>query len=443
MTENIKQDINFLEYPMWMQNERFAPDVVKWTDQEGYVFSCTSGTPTKVDMIFLYFLLLECQKQNWFNELSFSRYQILKSCGITPSKKKYQRLEESLEKWKFTGIKFSGKFYNGVEYETLSFGIINDWNIQKDDKKIRIELNKFWIQKIQRSEFFKYISFNQMKQLRSPLALRLYEILTKTFYTRDTWEVGVLKLAAKIPMTEKYFSDIVKKIIPATKRISDKTELNIKVQVVKQGRGKGKFIFTRKLDQKIKEKSRQKLIPTDFIGQPEPPREDFLIPQEIMEQIPEQWRQDAQGMALEIIQKSGVDDLVDCIQFVNDNITEGKQLKSGYGAYLRWAYENGQQARATRNADRKAKDQAKKTIQAQNDAAIKTQAKLDAKRAEQERAGKETQDSIKALFAEQLVALDVFIDGQNLTKVARQRFNKGSRTMLRREYLEDYIKALK
>jgi len=38
---------------------------------ENYEFKCMGKPPNKIDMIYLYYILLECQNQNWNNNLIF------------------------------------------------------------------------------------------------------------------------------------------------------------------------------------------------------------------------------------------------------------------------------------------------------------------------------------------------------------------------------------
>ncbi|MEA1967878.1 MAG: replication initiator protein A [Thermodesulfobacteriota bacterium] len=351
MNDNIKQDINFLEYPLWMQSAKKATgQIVKWKDADGYIFEAAGGVPSKVDILYLYYFMLESQKQNWNNNLILSRYQILKGCGVNPSKDKRARLKQCLEVWKRVTITFSGTFYTGQGYKSLEFGIIDKWGVRDDDNKLEIRLSPDWVEKIKTSDFFKYVSFNQMKALRSPLALRLYELLVKTFHQRTVWEIGVLRLAAKIPMTEKYVAHITPKVTAATKRIKEKTELNIKVRMIKQGRGKGKFIFTKADRQEASHQDEQ-----DTVTVPAVPLEDIL------RQIPGQWRRDAADIAKEISQKDGTDDLEQCISFVNQAIDAGQEIKKGYGRYLRSVWNNGwhRQAAEAKAAEEQSKAAAK------------------------------------------------------------------------------------
>lgn len=234
-------------------------------------------------------------------------------------------------------------------------------------------------------------------------------------------------------MTKKYVAHITQKTKAATNRISDKSELNIKVQVFKLGRGTGKFVFTRGTKQKLQQ---QDLFQTDDPEQPQ------KIPHEIMEQIPELWRDDSLDAASKRVKESEAGELEECIVFVNDAITRGTQIKS-YGAYLWKSYKGGwhKQAKVTKEADGKAKAQAEKAVQAREDADQAVQAKLDTERSERDRITKEQNEDIGALAADQLAALYSFIEKQNLNKISRQQLDRGVRDVLRRRFIQEF-KAL-
>ena len=246
MRKYVKQNLNDSEFAMWFQKViKNNGKTFKWTDRQGYTFVAAAGTPSKVDILFLYFFMLKTQQNNWDRELILTRYEVLKSCDITPSKAQYDRLIESLKKWKGVTISFAGTFYNGEKYIDMEFGIIETWELRKNDKKLRIELNNNWLLKTKESPFYRYVNFEEIKKLKSPLSLRLFEILDKNFYGRNIWEIGILKLGAKIPMAEKHIAHIIPKVQAAVRKIKDKTSLDVSVETVKQGRGKGKFIFTK------------------------------------------------------------------------------------------------------------------------------------------------------------------------------------------------------
>ena len=326
MDNTIKQDINFLEHPLWMQSERDQPRVTNFTDIDGYMYEAAGGTPSKVDMIILYYLILEAQSNDWDPRIELSQYKILKACGIVPSKEKKKRLEQSLHKWKRVTISFSGTFYSGEAYEIIEFGIINDWSLAADNKTLSIELNGKWLQKIQSSKFYKWISFTQIKSIRSPLAIRLYEILIKTFYRRNIWEIDIKKLADKIPMSEKYIAHIIPKVEAATARIKKKTELDVSVKIVRQDRGKGKFIFCKN------NKCIEVLEPGHQHAASTAPFGIFLL-------IPKQHRPKCVAIANKIKTEAGEECLEWCIRYVLD--AASKKTVPSFGGYLRTAYQEG------------------------------------------------------------------------------------------------------
>jgi hypothetical protein len=241
--EIIKQDINFLEHNLWSPRERDKKIVYQTIDSDRYKLISYDGLPNKVDMMILYYLLLFSQNKRYKRTIKLSMYEILNGCNIHPNPERKERLKESLERWKNVSINFQGVFYNGVEYEQISFGILDTWSIVKGENKVEIKFNEEWLYKIKNSNFFKYISFTEMKDLRSPIAIRLYEILSKSFYKRDRWEISSQKLAVKIPLSQKYHSKIIEKIKPAVKIINEKTSLNIKMNVKKTKKNDGIITF--------------------------------------------------------------------------------------------------------------------------------------------------------------------------------------------------------
>ena len=241
-----------LEYPLWMQDEKIVSRIndemgFVWKDYDGYVYRCGYKPPTKLDAVFLFYLLYRSQKTGWQEEIELSRYEILKDCGfksIRPAD--YRRLEDSLERWKMVGVKYNGTFYDGHQYITLSFGIIDTWKIDKNTRKLYVRFNKEWLMRIKNSTYFRYLNFDKIRSLRSPLAMRLYEILIKSFQNRNEWKIDAIKLAQKIPMKERYPADIIPKIKAALNRINKHTNLNVQLLVERKRRGKANLIFLKK-----------------------------------------------------------------------------------------------------------------------------------------------------------------------------------------------------
>ena len=256
----IKQDLNFLEYPLWMLDERVQSGVFTWKDREGFTYESRFKPPTKPDILFLYYWLFKSQSSKWVERVSFTKYELLKGCNIAPNKQWYARVDDSLKRWEFTRLMFEGTFFDNKQYKTLHFGIIDSWGVEEGSQKIWVRFNQEWLLKIQNSKFFKMLNFSTMKQLRSPLAVRLYEILLKNFQGRKVWSCDALKLATKIPLKEKFPSHIEKVVVPAVNRINKYADFQIKVTVENQVRGKSIFIF----EKTEKTGPQQQTLPFEF-----------------------------------------------------------------------------------------------------------------------------------------------------------------------------------
>jgi len=423
--QNFKQDVNFLNNPLWIPNPRAVNTGKDWIDNDGFVYSCAGSPPAKTDIIFLYYLMYTSQKNDWTSTLTLSHFKILSACGAPSGKKSKARLEESLSRWKRVTLSFKGTFYDGIKYSIKEFSIINDWHIVEGSNDIKIELNASWLEKIKNSSFFKFISFNQLKKVRSPLAFRLYEILIKTFYKRSEWEIGVHKLARKIPMAETQYSHIAPKIKTAVQNINKSdTDFYVDVEIIKQGRNQGKFIFRKKDPLK-------KALPSET---PETPAPDPVkLPQHIIELIPEKHRVSCLALCVEIFEKYGENGL----KFYIDMTNESNPSKN-YGGMMSYFFKNEtnfyEEYQAIEEETRRAKAQLlekqKKLLEQQQQESEQQQQQL--------LKNKEARDLISRMDDQELQKLDDFIKDQDLNDFERSRFTKGKRDLLRVSFFDDY-----
>ena len=252
--ELVKHNVNFLEYPLWFQDNVIAAKSDEgfiWKDREGYVYRSGYKIPTKTDAIFLLYFLLQSQKCDYQSELTVSRYKVLKDCGLSIDSKWYSRLQESLDRWLRVDVAFKGKFYDGKDYQHVAFHIIDAWSIDKSSAQLKISFSPHFLKMMLGKGFFKYVNFNEFKALRSPLATRLYEILSKSFSKRSVWEIDAIKLAEKIPMNERFPANIIPKIKTAIKRINKHVKEEFQLEIRRPKRGKAIFRFqkTMKVDQ--------------------------------------------------------------------------------------------------------------------------------------------------------------------------------------------------
>lgn len=246
----VKHDRNFMEHPLWFQDQKLTSRkdeqgyVYSWTDDKGYTFTSRYKVPTRKDFLYLMFLMMKAQEKGYPDTITLTRAAIVRGCGFAKNTQEYKRLEEGLERWKFVGIGFAGTFYSGKEYETLSFGVVSSWGIEKKTKRLWVRFNPEWITYQKESRFFELLEFNKIKQLQDPLSTRLYEILKKNLSLRSQWQIDSVKLARKIPMNEGYPAHINPKIKTAVKRISKKIGFQMDLEIKQVERGKTTLVFT-------------------------------------------------------------------------------------------------------------------------------------------------------------------------------------------------------
>lgn len=362
--EMVKQDINLLEYPLWFQDECEAKRtqtgfVWRISKEDGsgkeFVLKTSFKPPVKTDLIFLLFLLLESQKQSWKDEIRISRYQVLKSCGLGTGAPWYERLEESLERWEEVSLEFNGVFYNGQEYKTLHFGIVDSWGIDEKTKLLRVRFSPEYLSMIKDTSYCRFLDFNQIKKLRSPLATRLYQLLVKTFKNRDTWEIDAVLLAEKIPMKQKFPAHIVLKIKPAMNRIYKYTDLKVTVEERKKARGETVLVFTKEAA-KPQEKPLEKKTPPFVM----PENEDF---KKLVSMLPlERQRQKSLlELVLKVFNTKGFDFVAWNIKYANKRAIGNypvyllKSLKGNFGAVMQEEAEVSQVAASKKTEEAKAK----------------------------------------------------------------------------------------
>lgn len=224
MSELIKQDINFLEYPLYVLTEKTTKEDINITigDKE-YTLLVGYKTPNSLDVLYLYYFIKMFQKSNYPAKLTIKTSALIKEISSGCSSFYYSRLKESLRIWKNIGLSFKGSFYDGKEYQVIEFGILEVGKIEKDGTII-ISFNEIFLSILKNTNFYRYINFNEFKILRKPVSRRLYEILKKVSFP---YKIDVVKLAKKMPLKQKFPSQIIQKIIPAIKEINKLTSLNV------------------------------------------------------------------------------------------------------------------------------------------------------------------------------------------------------------------------
>jgi len=211
-TLQFNQDLNFFKYPLWFpqkKNVSFAQydlehKIFCWTNKNGFRISST-GIMNRTDILLMYQLLMKSQHNNFIQHLEISPYKILKECNIGINKQAYKVLLDSLDKWKSVNIRFDGNFYTGKDFGSWAlFGILNEAEYIRDEKLIKIEFNNKFLSLIRKSEFTRIINIQCYKTIKSQLALRLFEVLTKQFSMKQkTMKIFLDKIPDLIGMIPK------------------------------------------------------------------------------------------------------------------------------------------------------------------------------------------------------------------------------------------------
>ena len=181
----IKHDNNFIDKPLWFLSHASTSDYTTPTiiDANGYVFKANYKVPNFTDIVVLFYCMKRSQEMGYVETVELSVREILVNCGIDTGHKAYMRIMESLKTWKGISIDFSGTFFDGNEYESIQFQIIDSFHVT-NNKRLRIEFNKNWLACQKKTNYFTFIDFSLFKSLKFSSARRLYELLARAF--KDT-----------------------------------------------------------------------------------------------------------------------------------------------------------------------------------------------------------------------------------------------------------------
>jgi len=234
--KNLKEDINFLEYPNWVVNSRSK--INEWViekDNGRYKVIAPLGLPSHFDKIVLYYLLHRIYRDGGLKNHSLvtNRHQIAKNVffGVKSiGKHKYDRIMFSLKRWTSTTIDFEGLFFEKDEYTSRYFHVIDEVILKKENGELIVRFNKGYIKQLCETKFYKYIDFEQYKKFSRASSARLYEILVKSFKVSKSWTINIKKLAEKLTFEKReeaknfYPSDVLRQLRPSIKEINKKTD---------------------------------------------------------------------------------------------------------------------------------------------------------------------------------------------------------------------------
>ena len=228
----LKEDINFLEHPLWVVSQRSSAQSLKIAQKNGnYELKCIEGLPVRFDKLVLYYLLhlFFNSPSTKGNRVTITRYAIAKNILQTTTfgKSEYARIMLALRRWKSIFIKFEGVFFEGDRYTVRYFSVIDSVVFDKQDGELAIDFNEQYIKQLTETNCYTLVNFNEYKKLERPIAARLYEVLIISFKANDIWAISVFALAEKLTIEKRnYASQVLAALNPAIEEITTKTALS-------------------------------------------------------------------------------------------------------------------------------------------------------------------------------------------------------------------------
>lgn len=166
-----------------------------------------------------------------------------------PSQKAYARFKETLRRWMSVKIRFHGSFRDGTDkngkaiYCDSEIHVVDSFKIRRGgNATFTVNFNSDFIRLLRDSRFYSWISSKEYSRMKSPVAVRLFEILEKSYHrpvskdrkNRPVFSIEATELGAMIPLKEKYPSQILRKVEHAFKQVEEATNGRYELQVRKE-----------------------------------------------------------------------------------------------------------------------------------------------------------------------------------------------------------------
>lgn len=215
------------------------------------------GLPLAVDED-VYIALMQLYEETDFKEkrVFFSRYQILSMIGKETSKKGYDRIEGALNRLVSVTIVSKNAFWdnNAKRYVSKIFHLFESADLyeempgrKKSDQQAlplsNVVMSEFLFDSI-KAGYIKNLNTRLYFSLRTPLSKRLYRYLDKKKYQKSIFEIELLKLAALLPIQDKYPSQIRRRLDRVHAELMEKGFLKSVSYEKTKDRDKEKVIYT-------------------------------------------------------------------------------------------------------------------------------------------------------------------------------------------------------
>ena len=236
---NGKDEMNLAEFPFALLSKRMS--VGKKTIEFNDTIKGRGGKLTKREWIVtgsdrfglpragdeeLYIALMKMTKDSNFQSrtIDFTKYKLMRIMGWSDQGKNYLRIEEGLKRLKGVSIYAKNAFWDNEAkaYATVSFGIIDNFALydehpgrsQKSPPSSSFSWNEILFNSFQ-AGFIKNIDVDFYFSLKNSISKRLYRFLDKNRYRKPKFEIELLKLAALLPVQDRYSSQIKRRLSTA------------------------------------------------------------------------------------------------------------------------------------------------------------------------------------------------------------------------------------
>ncbi len=233
---------NLLEYPVFAMERRRVGDTVSecvWREkgpggevvsERRFKVSSTYGIPNAFDLdVFNVIMRLYLKGKGEYgrNEVHFTVYEVARELGISIGGRQIDRIRQSLERMSHTTLLFENAFYAEREKVTKVVHLVAGYEYYERKRGNRVinatkvVLDNELVSSIER-KYFKLIDFELYKSLPSGLPRRLYEYLEKKKYRKSQFEIGIRKLAKRIPLKTKKVSQLRELLGRANRELREK-----------------------------------------------------------------------------------------------------------------------------------------------------------------------------------------------------------------------------
>ena len=235
-----------IEYHGEIRDPRHGIVEQKWTVSGSAKF----GLPTEfAERVLVGLIYLTAQENFQARKVPFTIYGVLKLLGLTHNKRNYKAVEKALQQLVGVVIYSEGAFFDKEQQKRVTskqgFHIIEEFwlkSFESDPNVIAEEgVNAYlvWSEQIWKNfkaGYIKQLDLQFYYGLDSTIARRLYRFLDKRMHYKDTYQIDIFDMAARIGMKEyRYPSDLARKLKPAFRELKQTGFLE-EAEVIKVGK---------------------------------------------------------------------------------------------------------------------------------------------------------------------------------------------------------------